>query len=138
MTLFNSLLILTATKHIKKHIKDETSADQQRTLINRWQQELKWTLQFQMPFIVAGVRLDEDSGGFVKYLKSHHIWDLPVIILEYCNGGDVRRLLQRPQNANGESHHRKLLLWLEKPILYMAVPTTACYKRLTFYRSSGV
>ncbi|EDW66883.1 inhibitor of nuclear factor kappa-B kinase subunit beta [Drosophila virilis] len=121
-----------ATKHIKKHIKDETSADQQRTLINRWQQELKWTLQFQMPFIVAGVRLDDDSGGFVKYLKSHHIWDLPVIILEYCNGGDVRRLLQRPQNANGllEFEVREILGALRHAVDFLHTTCKICHRDL--------
>ncbi|XP_064554731.1 inhibitor of nuclear factor kappa-B kinase subunit beta [Drosophila montana] len=121
-----------ATKHIKGTIKNQTSADQQRTLITRWQQELKWTLQFQMPFIVAGISLDDNAGEFVKYLKSHHIWDLPVIILEYCNGGDVRSLLQRPQNVNGllEFEVREILGSLRQAVDFLHTTCRVCHRDL--------
>lgn len=89
-----------ATKHIKDA--DRLSVDQQRKMKERWMQEYKWTQQFQhLSFIVAGVQLGEESQGFINELNRKHVLELPVIILEYCNGGDVRKLLQRPQNANG-------------------------------------
>lgn len=69
---------------------------------NRWLQEFEWSRKFNKPFIVAGIELGNDSKSFVAYLNGNHIWSLPVIILEYCNGGDVRKLLEKPQNANGE------------------------------------
>lgn len=88
-----------ATKHIKDA--DRLSIDQQYKMKDRWNQEYNWTQKFQQPYIVAGVKLGEESKDFINYLNKNHVWQLPVIILEYCNGGDVRKLLQRPQNANG-------------------------------------
>lgn len=92
----------TATKHIKNDILDKISVDQQETMKNRWLQECEWSRKFKKAFIVAGIELSNDSKAFIEYLNRNHIWKLPVIILEYCNGGDVRKLLEKPQNANGE------------------------------------
>lgn len=70
-------------------------------------QEYNWTQKFQESSIVAGVKLGEESKHFINYLNKKHVLQLPVIILEYCNGGDVRKLLKRPQNANGKFGNSK-------------------------------
>ncbi|KAL7728542.1 hypothetical protein ACLKA6_012547 [Drosophila palustris] len=120
-----------ATKHIKNA--DQMSLDQQRKLRERWIKEYQWTLEFpQLPNIVAGVKLNNDSVDFINYLNSHHIWQLPVIILEYCNGGDLRKHLQQPQNANGltEFEVREILSCLRQAVDFLHTRCFICHRDL--------
>lgn len=120
-----------ATKHIKNA--EQMSADQQRKLSERWTKEYNWTREFQeLPNIVAGVKLNEDSEDFIQYLNSHHIWQLPVIILEYCNEGDVRKLLQQPQNANGlvEFEVREILNCVRQAVDFLHTRCMICHRDL--------
>ncbi|KAH8420679.1 hypothetical protein KR222_000175 [Zaprionus bogoriensis] len=109
-----------ATKHIRDV--NQMSADQERKMKERWMQEYRWTQDFQQQScIVAGVRLGDDSEVFLSYLNKQHVWQLPVIILEYCNGGDVRKLLKQPHNANGlmELEVRQILRCLREAVHFL-------------------
>ncbi|KAH8288820.1 hypothetical protein KR054_010241 [Drosophila jambulina] len=118
-----------------KHIKDlsSLSADQQIKLSERWNQEYKWTREFQqLPHIVAGVILDEVDPAFRDYLNGRHIAHLPVIVLEYCNGGDVRKRLMSPENANGlvEFEVREILAALRMAIYFLHSKCGVCHRDL--------
>ncbi|ALC47749.1 ird5 [Drosophila busckii] len=109
------------------------SVDQQRKMKERWCQEHNFTLASkQMPSIVAGVKLGEESADFVKYLNSHHIWQLPVIILEYCNDGDVRNRLKRAENANGLAEYevREILRALRQAVHFLHTQCGVCHRDL--------
>ncbi|EDW38088.1 GL12407 [Drosophila persimilis] len=118
-----------------KHIKDVSSlgADQQVKLKERWMKELEWTRSIQkLTNIVAGVCLKNEDASFVAYLNKNHICQLPVIILEYCNGGDVRQLLQRPENANGlaEFEVRQILRDLAQALQFLHSECKVCHRDL--------
>ncbi|TDG52151.1 hypothetical protein AWZ03_001432 [Drosophila navojoa] len=121
-----------ATKHIKHDIQDKISVDQQETMKNRWLQEFEWSRKFKKAFIVAGIELSNDSKAFIEYLNRNHVWRLPVIILEYCNGGDVRKLLEKPQNANGlpEFEVREILFALRQAIDFLHTNCKICHRDL--------
>ncbi|XP_015022781.2 inhibitor of nuclear factor kappa-B kinase subunit beta [Drosophila mojavensis] len=121
-----------ATKHIKHDIQDKISVDQQETMKNRWLQEWEWSRKFKKAFIVAGIELSNDSKAFIEYLNRNHVWRLPVIVLEYCNGGDVRKLLEKPQNANGLSEFevREILFSLRQAIDFLHTNCRICHRDL--------
>ncbi|EDV92573.1 inhibitor of nuclear factor kappa-B kinase subunit beta [Drosophila grimshawi] len=120
-----------ATKRIKNA--ENMSVDQQRKLRQRWKEEYEWTQQLQNPkSIVAGVKLSADSQAFIDYLNKNHFCQLPVIILEYCNGGDVRKLLQKSQNANGllEFEVRQILGSLRQAVDFLHTHCKLCHRDL--------
>ncbi|KAH8382316.1 hypothetical protein KR009_002888 [Drosophila setifemur] len=120
-----------ATKHIKNV--GSLSADQQIKLSERWNQEFQWTRELQqLPHIVAGVILDETDQAFLDYLNSRHIGKLPVIVLEYCNGGDVRKRLQSPENANGlvEFEVREILGAVRLALHFLHSKCNVCHRDL--------
>ncbi|XP_022216140.2 inhibitor of nuclear factor kappa-B kinase subunit beta [Drosophila obscura] len=120
-----------ATKHIKET--SSLSADQQVKLKERWVEELKWTREFEkLPNIVAGVCIEKEDAAFVDYLNDHHSCPLPVIILEYCNGGDVRKQLQIPENANGltEFEVREILGALRQALHFLHTKCKVCHRDL--------
>ncbi|KAH8242726.1 hypothetical protein KR032_001466 [Drosophila birchii] len=120
-----------ATKHIKDL--NSLSADQQIKLSERWNQEYNWTREFQQqPHIVAGVILDEVDPAFRDFLNGRHIAKLPVIVLEYCNGGDVRKRLQSPENANGlvEFEVREILAALRLAVYFLHSKCGVCHRDL--------
>ncbi|XP_017083885.2 inhibitor of nuclear factor kappa-B kinase subunit beta [Drosophila eugracilis] len=120
-----------ATKHIKDL--NSLSADQQIKLSERWNKEYDWALQFQdFPYIVAGVNLDKEDPTFMNYLNEGHIVKLPVIVLEYCNGGDVRKRLRSPENANGlvEFEVRQILGALRHALYFLHSKCGICHRDL--------
>ncbi|KAH8361893.1 hypothetical protein KR200_007124 [Drosophila serrata] len=120
-----------ATKHIKDL--NSLSADQQIKLSERWNQEYNWTREFQqLPHIVAGVILDEVDPAFRDFLNGRHIAKLPVIVLEYCNGGDVRKRLLSPENANGlvEFEVREILGALRLAVYFLHSKCGVCHRDL--------
>ncbi|BFF89107.1 inhibitor of nuclear factor kappa-B kinase subunit beta [Drosophila madeirensis] len=120
-----------ATKHIKDV--NSLSADQQVKLKDRWMMELKFTRAFRkLPNIVAGVCLGNDDASFVAYLNDTHKCRLPVIILEFCNGGDVRKQLQMPENANGLSEFevREILGALRQALHFLHSECKVCHRDL--------
>nr|XP_016996686.2 inhibitor of nuclear factor kappa-B kinase subunit beta [Drosophila takahashii] len=120
-----------ATKHIID-LKSLT-ADQQVKLSERWNKEFEWARRFQdFPHIVAGVILDQEDAGYLDYLNARHMAKLPVIMLEYCNGGDVRRRLQSPENVNGlvEFEVRQILGALRKALHFLHTECRICHRDL--------
>ncbi|KAH8312567.1 hypothetical protein KR044_011524 [Drosophila immigrans] len=120
-----------ATKHIKNV--ELIGVDQEQKLKERWMKEYKWTRQFKdFPWIVAGVQLGNDCSEFIKCLNDDHIWKLPVIILEYCNGGDVRKLLQQAQNVNGlvQSEVCAILSCLRQAVYFLHTTCEICHRDL--------
>ncbi|EDW97370.1 inhibitor of nuclear factor kappa-B kinase subunit beta [Drosophila yakuba] len=118
-----------ATKHIKEL--ESLGADQQAKLSERWNKELNWSRQFQyFPHIVAGVILDNEDPAFLSYLNAMHT--LPVIVLEYCNGGDVRKRLQSQENANGltEFEVRQILGALRQALHFLHSQCGICHRDL--------
>nr|NP_524751.3 I-kappaB kinase beta [Drosophila melanogaster]AAF55267.3 I-kappaB kinase beta [Drosophila melanogaster] len=118
-----------ATKHIKEM--GALSADQQVKLSERWNKELNWSRQFKnFPHIVAGV--DIEDPDFLEYLNGMFSAKLPVIVLEYCNGGDVRKRLQSPENANGltEFEVRQILGALRKALHFLHSQCGICHRDL--------
>jgi len=109
---------------------ESLTADQQVKLSERWNKEFNWARQFQhFPHIVAGVILDEEDAA---YLNDRHIAKLPVIVLEYCNGGDVRKRLQSPENVNGlvEFEVRQILGALRKALHFLHSECGICHRDL--------
>ncbi|EDW41966.1 GM25737 [Drosophila sechellia] len=119
-----------ATKHFK--VLESLGADQQVKFSERWNKELNWSRQFKSPHIVAGVILDNEDPDFLKYLNDMHSVELPVIVLEYCNGGDVRKRLQSPENANGltEFEVRQILAALRQALHFLHSVCEICHRDL--------
>ncbi|XP_068156134.1 inhibitor of nuclear factor kappa-B kinase subunit beta [Drosophila tropicalis] len=120
-----------ATKHIREPI--SLGADQQIKLHERWQKEYNWTREFpDLDSIVSGLRLEEKHLEFVQYLNRTHACKLPVIILEYCDGGDVRKRLQLPENANGlcELEVRRILGSMRNALDFLHFKCKVCHRDL--------
>ncbi|XP_030374796.1 inhibitor of nuclear factor kappa-B kinase subunit beta isoform X2 [Scaptodrosophila lebanonensis] len=120
-----------ATKRLKDG--SSLSTDERCKLFDRWRQEYNWTRNLtEMPYIVRGIFLDDTDPAFMNYLNSNHGHDLPVIVMEYCNGGDVRRLLQQPENANGLSEFevREILRSLRLALEYLHRRYSICHRDL--------
>nr|XP_017092132.2 inhibitor of nuclear factor kappa-B kinase subunit beta [Drosophila bipectinata] len=118
-----------ATKHIQDV--DSLSADQKIKIKERWLKELNWTREFQdLSNIVAGVLLDKEDPGFLDYLNG--IGKLPVIVLEYCNGGDVRKKLNKPENVNGlvEFEVREILRSMRVALHFLHSKCLVCHRDL--------
>lgn len=74
----------------------------------------------QTPYIVGAIELQD--SGFLQYLQSyHHMRVLPVIVMEYCNGGDLRARLSDIKHLNGlhEKEIRDILLALRHAVAYL-------------------
>ncbi|KAH8294842.1 hypothetical protein KR018_003529 [Drosophila ironensis] len=118
-----------ATKHVRDL--NSLSADQQIKLSERWHKEFQWTREFQaVDNIVAGVVLKD--AEFLAFLNSRHIAQLPVIVLEYCNGGDVRKRLQSPENINGlvEFEVREVLGAMRRALHFLHSQCLVCHRDL--------
>lgn len=116
-----------------KHIQDvgPLSADQKIKIKERWHKELKWTREFQeLSNIVAGVILDIEDPGFLDYLNG--LGSMPVIVLEYCNGGDVRKKLNKPENINGlvEFEVREILRSMRVALHFLHSKCLVCHRDL--------
>ena len=66
--------------------------------------------------------LQIEDSDFINYLKDQNVSpDLPVIVMEFCNGGDLRQCLNKFQNLNGLHEHevRDILRTLRHAIEYL-------------------
>ncbi|XP_037821098.1 inhibitor of nuclear factor kappa-B kinase subunit beta [Lucilia sericata] len=88
-----------ATKRLKANPK--LNADEISIMHKRWHQEYRWMQNLQTPHIVRSANINDEE--FFRYLAggNHVEHSLPVIIMEYCNGGDLRRQLNQVENVNG-------------------------------------
>lgn len=83
-------------------------------------QEYNWMKSLDIPFIVGAIQVDDNE--FLKYLQNENEWKmLPIIIMEYCNGGDLRSVLERVENVNGlaEKEIRDILRSLRYAVEYL-------------------
>ncbi|XP_075145846.1 inhibitor of nuclear factor kappa-B kinase subunit beta-like [Haematobia irritans] len=85
----------------------------------RWIQEYNWMQSLGTLYIVGTVKLDKE---FMQYLQSQHFYkQLPVIFMEYCNGGDLRSQLEMEEHINGlhEQNVRDVLRTLRHAVEYL-------------------
>ncbi|XP_050089110.1 inhibitor of nuclear factor kappa-B kinase subunit beta [Anopheles aquasalis] len=86
----------------------------------RWRNEVQlMTETVRNDNIVRTVRVQPDS--FVRELLRSSANGLPVLCMEYCEGGDLRRVLNRVQNCSGlrEQEVREVLRSLRNAISYL-------------------
>ncbi|XP_011211311.2 inhibitor of nuclear factor kappa-B kinase subunit beta [Bactrocera dorsalis] len=108
-----------ATKSLKEN--HNLSKDEIAKLQQRWRQESEWMNQLQTPYIVRGLNEKIDKP-FMEYLTQQHAWlPLQPIVMEYCNGGDLRAQLLLVENTNGliEYEVREVLLTLRHAIEFL-------------------
>lgn len=69
--------------------------------------------------IVQGIKIKPDS--FLEELNRRNPSPMPVLVMEYCEGGDLRRKLNANQNTSGfgESEVRNILKCLSNAISYL-------------------
>uniref|UniRef100_A0AAG5DU63 IkappaB kinase n=1 Tax=Anopheles atroparvus TaxID=41427 RepID=A0AAG5DU63_ANOAO len=86
----------------------------------RWRNEVRlMTEAVQNENIVRTVAVQPDS--FVRELMRSSASGLPILCMEYCEGGDLRRVLNRPENCSGlrENDVRDVLRSLRNAIAYL-------------------
>ncbi|KAM7364566.1 inhibitor of nuclear factor kappa B kinase subunit beta [Cochliomyia hominivorax] len=88
------------TKRLKHNA--QLMADETKILYERWLQEYKWMKSLQTPYIVSAKDITDQE--FLNYLMEQNPpidYKLPVIVMEYCNSGDLRKQLNKVENLNG-------------------------------------
>ncbi|XP_059219136.1 inhibitor of nuclear factor kappa-B kinase subunit beta [Stomoxys calcitrans] len=109
-----------ATKSLKP--KAKFRPDELVRFKNRWIQEYNWIQELEIPYIVGAVTLSDST--FLAYLNGQHFYkNLPVIVMEYCNGGDLRSIMERKEHFNGLHEHdiRAVLKTLRHAVEYLHV-----------------
>ncbi|XP_073826893.1 inhibitor of nuclear factor kappa B kinase subunit beta [Musca autumnalis] len=94
--------------------------DEIAKLKKRWIQEHNWMHSLQTPYIVGAISLQDKP--FLQYLQEQSMLQmLPVIVMEYCNGGDLRSRLEDVQHLNGlpEKEIRDILRALRHAVEYL-------------------
>ncbi|XP_037946292.1 inhibitor of nuclear factor kappa-B kinase subunit beta isoform X2 [Teleopsis dalmanni] len=107
-----------ATKSLKENYM--LNQDEIAKINQRWKKEYDWMQNMETESIVGGIVLTDLE--FVNYLNTNHLWrPLPVIVMNYCNEGDVRKILEKPENMNGlpEFEIKEILRSLCAAIKYM-------------------
>lgn len=72
--------------HLGDEMNDETKG--------RWSQECQIMLKLNHPNIVKALPVPDELSGVSSC-------DLPVLAMEFCEMGDLRKVLKQPQNING-------------------------------------
>jgi inhibitor of nuclear factor kappa-B kinase subunit beta len=109
-----------AIKKINASIFGDNSAEKNDDQINRWNNEIElMTTKIQHPNIVRTV--DLKGSTFLEDLKNTDPRKINVLPLEFCEGGDLRKVLHRPANCNGlsELEVREILKSLSSAIGYL-------------------
>lgn len=86
----------------------------------RWIREVDYmTNHIESDFIVRGIKIE--PAQFVAELERTHPSPMPTLIMEYCEGGDLRRMLNANANTSGlaEPEVRSLLRCLGSAIEYL-------------------
>ncbi|CAD6992046.1 unnamed protein product [Ceratitis capitata] len=108
-----------ATKSLKENA--NLSKDEIAKLKQRWQQESDWMSNLETTYIVRGLNKKVDKQ-FLAFLTERHAWQpLQPIVMEYCNGGDLRSQLMLVENTNGltEFEVREILNALRHAIEFL-------------------
>lgn len=79
------------------------------------------TTKIQCANIVRTIPLDGLSTDFKEGLYKFNPSGLPILVMEYCEGGDLRRLLSKNSNCSGlpEAEVRAILKALRNAISYL-------------------
>lgn len=79
------------------------------------------TTKIQCENIVKTVELDGLGQDFKNGLYKFNPSDLPILVMEYCEGGDLRRMLSKNSNCSGlpEMEVRSILKALRNAISYL-------------------
>lgn len=99
--------------------KNEAITDRQK---ERWQYEvLLMTTKIQCENIVKTIDLATLDEQFQQGLYKFNQSQLPILVMEYCEGGDLRRLLSKNSNCSGlpEVEVRAILNSLRNAISYL-------------------
>lgn len=86
----------------------------------RWEREIDYmTNKIRHVNIVRGIKVKPDA--FLNELTKSSASELPILIMEYCDGGDLRKQLNDNRTANGmlESEIRNILQALKNAIFYL-------------------
>lgn len=96
---------------------DKTSLEK---LKERWKREIQYmTHEIKNENIVQGLLVKPDS--FLLELNKSNQFSMPVLVMEYCEGGDLRTALSEHHNTSGliESEVRSVLKCLLSAISYL-------------------
>lgn len=86
----------------------------------RWEREVDYmTNKIRHVNIVRGLKVKPDS--FLVELDKTNPSSMPILIMEFCEGGDLRRALSDSKNASGfvESEVRNILQALRNAVHYL-------------------
>lgn len=94
-----------------------SNAEKQR---ERWEREVDYmTNKVRHVNIVRGIKVQPES--FIVELNNVNPSNMPILIMEYCEGGDLRRMLNFSRHSSGlpESEVRNILQSLKNAIFYL-------------------
>lgn len=98
----------------------ETDAAAIKLQTERWVREVDYmTNHIESDYIVRGIKIQPTS--FIADLERANPSPMPTLIMEYCEGGDLRRMLNANANTSGlaECEVRSLLRCLGSAIQYL-------------------
>lgn len=87
------------------------------TIKERWEREIDYmTNKIRHMNIVRGINVKPDA--FINELLKFSPSELPILVMEYCGGGDLRKQLNDNRTANGmlESEVRNILQAMKNAI----------------------
>lgn len=93
------------------------TADKQK---ERWNREIELMNEMTHENIVHGVKVQPES--FLEILQKTVLMPgMPILVMEYCEGGDLRQYLNAPTNVSGliESDVRNCLRCIGNAIRYL-------------------
>lgn len=118
----NKLIVCLSFAAVKKCnllTKNDSITDRQK---ERWEYEvLLMTTKIECENIVRTIPLQGISDEFKQGLYKFNPSALPILVMEYCEGGDLRRLLSKNTNCSGlpELEVRAVLKALRNAISYL-------------------
>lgn len=86
----------------------------------RWEREVDYmTNKIRHLNIVRGIKVKPEA--FLSELEKSNPSGMPILIMEYCEGGDLRKQLNDNQNVSGmaESEVRNILRSLKSAVEYL-------------------
>lgn len=107
-----------AIKKCKGFYKNIPKSDYEK-LLSRWNQELKIMQNKECDYIVHAI--DVAPENFIVLLNQTNLTGFPLLVMEYCEGGDLRKFLCKIENSNGliESEIKNILKCLRNAIEHL-------------------
>ncbi|KPM05748.1 inhibitor of nuclear factor kappa-B kinase subunit alpha-like protein [Sarcoptes scabiei] len=80
----------------------------------RWMQEISLMHQLKCSNIVEALKLPKEFDSINRFRS-------PILAMEYCKGGDLRKVLNRPENSCGliEKEVRQILKQIASALIYL-------------------